>query len=426
MRVGFRHMPLAPGKLESFSDGYTGRMNGSLPPRIYLDNAATSHPKAPVVADAMSTWLDGIPASPGRGAYEEVHQASAILESCRQNLCTLINADDPDQVVFTLNCTDALSTAIIGLCRNRLRQYGTCHVVTTDMDHNSVLRPLNSLASEGVQTTYVSADPQTGLISPDDVSQALTSDTALVVINHGSNVCGTVQPLAEIGARCRSANIPLLVDAAQTFGHRHLDVESMGIDLLAFPGHKGLLGPLGTGGLWMRHHMVKHVDPVRLGGTGSRSELERQPEEMPDRYESGSHNMLGITGLEAATSWICEFGMDRLLQEDHRRTDTLLEGLLRIDGLDIIGPSEPTLRCGVFALRGPFPPHRFAEVLETKHGILGRAGLHCAPRAHRTLGTLEAGGTLRVSIGPLTPEWHIDALLEALTTECCGRVTVTA
>jgi len=389
--------------------------------RRYFDNAATSYPKAPTVGPAMHAWASGIPASPGRGGYDEVHQAAAAMQACRRDLCRLIGGENPNHAILTLNCTDALSLAIEGIARTVRRRGDRMHVVATRMEHNSVLRPLRDLEADGVATTHVGVHPETFLVDPDDIAAAIGPDTRLVAVNHGSNVTGTVQPIAAIADRCRHAGVPLLVDAAQTLGHRPIDVESMGIDLLAFPGHKGLLGPLGTGGLWIRPGLEELVSPVRLGGTGSRSEFDVQPADLPDRYESGSHNMLGIIGLGASLAWILDQPATSL--HDHSSTGLMLDRLLTIPGLNVIGPRDPATRCGVFAVEVPGrSPAELASALEANHGILTRGGIHCAPLAHRAMGTLDRGGTVRLSIGAFTTSDDIDAACHALAAEAASHL----
>ncbi len=395
--------------------------------RRYFDNAATSFPKAPTVGPAMHAWESGIPASPGRGAYPEVDHAAAVMHTCRTRICQTIGAHDANRVILALNCTDALSLAIEGTARTARRKGEPMHVVTTCMDHNSVLRPLRDLEADGLRTTCVAVHPETFQVDPEDIAAAIRPDTRLVAINHGSNVTGTVQPIAAISDRCQHAGVPLLVDAAQTLGHRSINVNTLGIDLLAFPGHKGLLGPLGTGGLWIRPGLESTVAPVRLGGTGSRSESDVQPTDLPDRYESGSHNMPGIVGLEAALAWAMQMGWAELHERDAHNTEYMLERLLAIAGLRLFGPQDPADRCGVFAveLEGR-PPAELASALEARHGILTRAGIHCAPYAHAAMGTLEGGGAVRLSVGPFTSRDDMDAACLALELESKAYLQTTA
>lgn len=260
-----------------------------------MDNAATSFPKPPAVLEAMTDYATRIGASAGRGAYAEAREAGELIDQCRQRLNQLIGGEDPNHIIFTLNTTDALNMAIRGLVHA-----GTLpgHVITTWLDHNSVLRPFNMLAGTvGLEQTRIACDPQTGLVDPEDIRKAIRKDTRLIAVVHGSNVTGTVQPIRDIGRIAREAGVPFLVDAAQTLGHLPLNVREDCIDLLAFPGHKGLLGPLGTGGLYIRPGLEKKMRTVREGGTGSRSEQDIQPDFMPDRFEPGSHNAIGIVGL---------------------------------------------------------------------------------------------------------------------------------
>ena len=233
----------------------------------YFDNAATSFPKPPEVLDATVAYQEKCGASPGRGAYVQTVEASNVLRQCRRMLCDLVHAPCGSHCVFTLNCTDALNLAINGIASHHRHLQQSMHIVTTAMDHNSVLRPLQALQKDGVTHTIVQADPETGLVDPTLIADAITSDTRLIAVVHGSNVTGTVQDISAIGAAC--GDIPFLVDAAQTMGHAPLDIQSMGIDLLAFPGHKGLLGPLGTGGLIMQKPIVDILEPSRFGGTRS-------------------------------------------------------------------------------------------------------------------------------------------------------------
>lgn len=382
--------------------------------RIYLDNAATSFPKPEAVHKAMLAYATTIGASPGRGAYAESRQAAHALWECRALICELIGGQDPDQVVFTLNTTDALNLAIKGIATHRLRllhnsTHKPVHMVTTAMDHNSVLRPLNALAgSEAVEWTCVPVDPSTGLVDPGSIAAALRPDTALVAVVHASNVSGTVQPIEQIGRVCKRAGVPLLVDAAQSVGHIPVDVQSMGIDLLGFPGHKGLMGPLGTGGLYLRPGMEAIVAPLREGGTGSRSELDTHPVEMPDRYEAGSHNTLGLVGLAQGVRWILDRGIDAIASHERALIELMLEHLPGAeDGYRLLGPQSPDHRCGVFSLvHESIPANDIADRLEAGFGVLTRAGLHCAPRAHNTFGT-SLSGAVRLSLGAFTTQAQV-------------------
>ena len=298
--------------------------------RLYFDNAATSFPKPMGVVRAMTEYATKLGASPGRGAYREARESAEILVRCREAIRELLNAPSADHVIFTLNTTDALNMAIKGLLLPRLAGGESIHVVTTAMDHNSVLRPFNALISryEGqIQQTVVEADEITGLVDPEAVRRAIRPDTRLVASVHASNVTGTLQPIQAIGAVCRELAVPLLVDAAQSVGHIPVDMQAMNIDLLAAPGHKGLLGPLGTGVLVMRPGMERMIQTYREGGTGSISEQPVHPEEMPDKYEAGSHNTVGIAGLLAGVEYLLERGMDDIAEHERALTEQFLNGL---------------------------------------------------------------------------------------------------
>jgi cysteine desulfurase family protein len=403
-------------------------------PRIYLDNAATSFPKTPGVYEAMLDYGTHLGASPGRGHYAESREGARLIRQCRQRINTLINGESADHVIFALNTTDALNLAIKGIARHR-RLYGQpTNIVASAMDHNSVLRPLNALAGEGVTWTCIEADEQTGRLDPADIARALTPETALVIVNMCSNVSGTIQPAAEIGMICRAARVPLLIDAAQALGHIPVDARALNADLLAFPGHKGLMGPQGTGGLYIRPGIEKILATTREGGTGSQSEHDVQPDTLPEKYEAGSHNTIGIVGLSRAVEWILTETIDKLrthelelitlmLTELHR-AGARLQGREPIDGplstLRLLGPSDLTARVGVFSLvHDSIHPAEMAAMLE-QLGILVRSGIHCAPRAHQTLGTLGEGaqGAFRLSVGPFTTADHIRAAIAALVEVC--------
>ncbi len=360
----------------------------------------------------MVEYTKGCGASPGRGAYAQAVGATCLLDTCRAQLCEIVRAPESSNCIFTLNCTDALNIAINGIAQHFLANGEEVHIVTTAMDHNSVLRPLHALEKQGVAHTVVPAHPETGIVNPKDIADAITSHTRLVAVAHGSNVTGTTQDLETIGAVC--GDIPFLVDAAQTMGHTPIYVEKMNIDLLAFPGHKGLLGPLGTGGLIMKSGIEHILSPVRTGGTGSESELPVQPMTMPDKYEAGSHNMVGIAGLVASTRWILDTGIDALHHKERTLTTLFLDEMKQIEGVRVAGPQTPDNRCGVFSLVFDACPHEIAKQLELDFRICSRSGLHCAPFAHKTVGTEALGGTLRISIGPFHNEEDIIFLTRAI------------
>ncbi len=384
--------------------------------RIYLDNAATSFPKPPQVLEAMAHFATTLGASPGRGAYAESREAARLLNECRERICRLLGGASASNVIFTLNASDALNLALHGFLRPK------DHVVTTWLEHNSILRPLNALVQAGgVEQTRVPCDPQTGLVDPDDLARAVRKNTRLIALAHGSNVAGTLQPLADIADIARARDIRLLVDGAQSVGHVPLDVAALGIDFLAFPGHKGLLGPLGTGGLYIRPGLEAELQPTRQGGTGSVSELDIQPDFLPDRFEPGSHNAIGLIGLSAGVAYVLQEGVQKLWEHEQMLIDVMLEQLSRpIAGLSWYGPRTREHRCGVFSVRvaGFERPQQLSDVLEERFGLLTRPGLHCAPLAHRTFGTYEQGGTTRFSFGPFTTRRDVELIGEALCSLC--------
>jgi len=386
----------------------------------YFDNAATSFPKPQCVIDAMVAYHEHCGASPGRGAYAQAAEATDVLDECRSLLCELVHASTETHCIFTLNCTDALNLAINGIASHF--EYKNVHMITTAMDHNSVLRPLHALERLGVSHTIVDACRKTGLVNPHDIEKAIMPTTKLVAISHGSNVTGTVQDIAAIGEIC--GDTPMLIDAAQTMGHTHIDMQEMNISMLAFPGHKGLLGPLGTGGLLMQNSIEHIVDPHRFGGTGSASEFPVQPTSLPDKYESGSHNMIGICGLTASLQWIMEQGVQTLHNREMDLCNAFIEGLHSISSVRIVGPQTSAHRCGVFSLEFREKPHVVAKKFESISKIKSRAGLHCAPFAHQTMGTTNNGGTVRVSFGPFHTMEDVRCLVETIE-QCAEPVLIT-
>ena len=378
----------------------------------YFDNAATSFPKPSVVCEAMVTYQTESGASPGRGAYIRAKQATALLEKCRHLLCEVVNAPSTEHCIFTLNCSDALNLAIVGIANHWLQLDEPVHIVTTAMDHNSVLRPLKALEQFGVTHTIVDVDATTGIVQPRDIACAIAPHTRLVAVAHGSNVTGTIQDIEMIGHAC--GDVPFLVDAAQTMGHTHIDVQAMHIDMLAFPGHKGLLGPLGTGGLILKPGIEQLLSPIRFGGTGSQSDSPSQPDTLPDKYESGSHNMIGIAGLTASVEWILAQGVETLQEHEQSLCEQFIEELQHCSNAKIVGPPTGNHRCGVFSLTFDENPHNVSSRLEEMSGVQTRSGLHCAPFAHRAMGTAKSEGTVRVSFGPFHTSEDISSLVKSI------------
>lgn len=369
---------------------------------IYLDNAATSWPKAPGVAEAMARFLQEEAGNPGRSGHRLARAASARVQATRQALARLLGVSEPERVVFTLNATDALNLALKGLLRPGDR------VITSRMEHNSMTRPLRALQAAGVEVVKVSCFSD-GLVEAEAVAQALRRPTRLLAITHASNVAGTIQPVAELARLAHEAGAWVLVDGAQTVGALPLQVEELGADLLAFSGHKGLLGPTGTGGLYVGPGI--ELRPVREGGTGTHSESDAQPEELPHRLESGTPNTVGLAGLGAALDYLERRGLEAIREHERRLVEVLRDGLGKIPGLTLYGPRDPRSQAGVvsFTLEG-WPPTEVAAILDASFDVAVRPGLHCAPDAHRTLGTFPAG-TVRLSPGPFNTVDEMDQVV---------------
>jgi len=387
-------------------------------PRIYFDNAATSWPKPESVYAAVDHYQREIGAPAGRGSYQAALAAGQLVEQARAGVARLIGASKPHHIVFTSSGTDALNLAIHGILSPG------DHVVTTVCEHNSVLRPLQAWAeNRNVNVTYVSCDNQ-GRVSAADVQAALQPKTKLVAVLHGSNVTGAVQPIEEIGQAVRSHPATFLVDAAQTLGHLPLDVQSLQIDLLAAPAHKGLLGPLGTGFLYIHPTVQQQLQPLRQGGTGSSSHQDRQPETLPDKFEAGNLNVPGLAGVAAACDFLQQRSIEHIKAETERLTTELLNGLGQLKPIRIYGPPAGTSRLGVvsFSVRG-YDPQDISTLLDASFGIACRAGLHCASRLHRTLGTDEIGGTVRLSLGFANTQAEVESVLEAMATICVTSAT---
>jgi len=377
--------------------------------RIYLDNAATSWPKPEAVYQAVERYLRDNGATAGRGVYREAVEADRIVESARMQVARLINAPRPENIVFTLNCTDALNLAIHGLLDHADR------VVTTEVEHNSVLRPLRYLREQAdVKVDYAPCDEQ-GVV---DVAAlrglCRSSSPGLIAVSHASNVSGAAQPIEEVRRVASECGAILAVDAAQTAGQLPIDVQKLGVDLLAASGHKGLLGPLGTGFLYIAPGMEKKLEPVRQGGTGTRSDDDVQPSGMPDRYESGNANVPGLAGLAAGLEHLLSEGVETIHAREQRLVQRLMKGLSDLPGIRLYGPPPGEMRVGLvaFTVEG-YDPREFASLLDSNFGIQVRAGLHCAPRIHKRLGAWPTG-TVRMSVGPFTTDEDIELALSAV------------
>lgn len=372
---------------------------------IYFDNAATTWPKPPEVWQAMEHCIKSVGANPGRSGHRMALQAGRLVDEAREQLSLLFNISNPDRIVFTLNATEALNLAIKGLLKPG------DHVITSSMEHNAVTRPLHLLQEKGVEVTKVACAGD-GSIKVKDINSAIKKNTVAIVITHASNVTGTLMPLGEIGQLAKRKKLKLIVDAAQTAGVFNLDAPFMNIHLLAFPGHKGLYGPTGTGGLYLADGL--ELETLKEGGTGSMSHLPDQPDLLPERYESGTLNSVGLSGLAAGLKFVRNEGTEKIRQYEMNLTSRFLAGAKKVEGLKIYGPEELYERAPVvaFSLAGK-NSDRVGTLLDQEYNIACRAGLHCAPDAHKTLGTLE-NKLVRFSFSYFNKEEEIDSAIRAL------------
>jgi cysteine desulfurase / selenocysteine lyase len=375
---------------------------------IYLDNAATSWPKPDQVGRAMVKFLDEIGANPGRSGHRLSIEAARIVYQTREAVAEVFNAPDPLHVVFTHNGTEALNLALKGLLRPG------DHVVTSSMEHNAVMRPLRALETQGVGISIVPCAPD-GSLKPAQIEAALQENTVLIVLTHASNVTGTVLPVPQIGEIACRRGVLFLTDEAQTGGAFPVDMQSDRIDMLAFTGHKSLYGPTGTGGLILG----SRIDPGRIaplvrGGTGSRSEMEEQPSFLPDKYESGTANVVGLAGLKASLHWLFRQSVNELWEQKTALHKKLLEGLSNIPHVVIYSCGETAQSTGVVSFNiGELEPSEVGLRLDEEFEIMARVGLHCASAAHKTIGTFPRG-TVRFSLGAFTTPAQIDQALQAV------------
>ncbi len=364
--------------------------------RIYFDQAATSWPKPEEVYQAVDHFQRQVGAAPGRGSYASALESGRGVADARHQVARLLGVADDSHIVFTANCTGALNLALSGFLTPG------SHVVTSEAEHNSILRPLVHLAeTRGILVSYARCDAA-GCISVDDLRSHLRPETTLVAVTHASNVTGALQPIEPILELAHQQGARLLVDAAQSAGHWPWNLAELPVDLLAAAGHKGLLGPLGTGFLYLAPGMEPLVDSLQQGGTGSASESERQPLALPQKYESGNLNAPGLWGLAAGVRFVAQRGLAAVRRHEMELTGRLLEELRGLPGLEIHGPADPQRQVGVVSLTtAAYDPQELSGLLDSMFGIEARAGLHCAPRMHRRLGTIDHGGTLRLSLGAL-------------------------
>jgi len=372
---------------------------------IYLDNAATSFPKPSQVIEAVEGTLRLNAANPGRGGHQLSLQAGRLVMECRETVARFFGVDDSSRIAFTANATEAINLGLFGILQPGDR------VVTTSMEHNAVVRPLKALSDQGVEVVRVMAN-SLGFVEPGAIRKACTPGTRLLVMNHCSNVTGTLQAIEEIGPWCRQQGILFMVDAAQSAGVFPINVEAMAIDLLAVPGHKALLGPTGTGFLYVRKEL--ELRPLLYGGTGNFSQSANQPTEMPERLESGTLNTIGLAGLKAGVEFIETIGLDRIRSHEQELLGQLIEGLAALDCVSLYGPFGTTRYGGALSFNVKnMDPSMLGFRLDREYGICCRVGLHCAPEAHGSIGTLPEG-TVRLSPGYFNTSEEIEQTLVAI------------
>lgn len=370
-----------------------------------MDNAATSWPKPNTVYTRVLQTMKKYGANPGRSSHTMAVEAANLLLYGREMLCQLFNVSDPFRMIFTYNTTDSLNLAIKGTLKEG------DHVITTSMEHNSVIRPLMHLANLGIETTIVPADSQ-GLVDPKDIEKSIKPNTRLIVTTHASNVTGTLMPIEEIGTIARNHGIYYLLDAAQTAGSLPMDLSKLPVDLVAMPGHKGLLGPQGTGVLYIREGV--DLNQIKEGGTGSLSESIYQPDFLPDRYEAGTLNTPGIAGLGAGVEYILNYGQEKIMNHITNLEKLFLNAFSQIEGVKIYGPTNIKMRCGIISINiWDRDSREIVNILSQRYNIATRGSLHCSPLAHDTIGTKEQG-TVRFSPGVFTTLDEVKACIMAV------------
>jgi len=374
---------------------------------IYLDNSATAFPKPEEVYQFMDSFYRKHGVNPGRSGFDAAIETEEIVHNTRKMLTELFNGDDPNRLTFSYNASDSLNMILQGLAEKG------DHIITTCLEHNSVLRPLHHLEKDGIaEVTHITFDTK-GYIDPENIKKAIKKNTKMVVVNHSSNVIGTIQPLAEIGKICKENGVYFIVDASQSAGAVPIDMKAMNIDVICFTGHKCLMGPTGIGGSYVKENVpVKHT---RFGGTGVRSAVKTHLEEYPYRLECGTLNILGVAGLYAGVKWVNEKGIDNLHNKEMALWEQLKNGLQAIEGIttycaDSTKNQNPVLS---FNVKG-FDAGDVGTLLDVDYNIACRTGLQCAPKVHEVIGTFDIHGTVRLSMGPFNTEEHIDKAIEAV------------
>jgi cysteine desulfurase family protein len=376
---------------------------------IYMDNAATSWPKPEETLTAMADYARSVGANPGRSGHRMSVDAGRVIFDTREAVAELFGVTNPLQIIFTKNATEALNIAIFGLLKPG------DHVITSGMEHNSVMRPLRAMEKRGVELSVVPCSPS-GEMSPDDVDRAIKKTTRAIYLTHASNVTGTIMPISKVGKIARKKEVLFCIDAAQTAGVIPISVEEMSIDLLAFTGHKSLFGPQGTGGLYIRNGLEGEISPLTMGGTGSRSESQEHPDFLPDKFESGTPNSIGIAGLGAGIQFIRRTGIESIRKKEQELTAMLIDGIASITGTTLHGCLDPERQTAVlsFNIEG-MSPAEVALALDEEFNIMSRPGLQCAPAAHQTMGTFSEG-TVRLSPGYFLEKADIEKCILATET----------
>jgi cysteine desulfurase family protein len=391
-----------------------------MPDFAYLDNAATTFPKPPEVIQYMCDFYQTRGVNPGRTGFDLALEAEETLAASRRSLTDFFGGNEPNRLVFSYNVTDALNLLI-----SSVLDPGD-HAITTRLEHNSVLRPMYLHSQQGVEVDFVPFDSR-GYVDPDDIARLIRGNTKLVVMNHGSNVIGTIQPVAEVGRICRERGVLFAIDAAQTAGLVPIDVVAMNIDVVCFTGHKSLFGPSGTGGMYICEHVDIH--PCRAGGTGVMSALKIQPDAYPWRMEFGTVNTMGVAGLLAAQRWIADRGgVEKIYEHEMRHARRLHEGLEAIDGVQLYCADldHDHLPVFVFNIEG-LPADQTGAFLDVEHDVITRTGLHCAPQVHEGIGTFDTDGTVRFSPGAFTTDEEVERAIDAvIATAEIGRQRIAA
>lgn len=373
---------------------------------IYLDNGATSYPKPEEVYTFMDQFYRKFGVNPGRSGYDLCMEAGEVVEETRQMMTSFFNGTDPNRLCFSCNSTDALNIIIFGML-----QKGD-HAISTTVEHNSVLRPLYHLSQNGVEVDLIPFDEK-GFVHPDDFKDKFKENTKLVIVNHASNVIGTIQPIKEIGEICRKNGVPFAVDVSQSAGKIPVDIEKLNADIVAFTGHKSLLGPTGIGGLYVREGIeIRHT---RAGGTGVRSAVRTHLYEYPYRLEYGTHNTVGIAGLHAGIKWIQDKGMEKLHDHEMQLTTLLRDGLKDVEGITLYCQDNLMNHISIFLFNvDGFEALNTGTMLDVDYNIACRTGLHCAPLVHEQLGLIEIHGGVRFGIGPFNTEEHTRTAINAV------------